>query len=84
MQYEIMLLNKRTKEAEWFSDAYLPGIIPDRILPALTIDYAEKWGLCENCGMDTYCHPINEEGFKYCTILFHDRVKPRWKLSEVA
>jgi len=83
MRYEIILRNKQG-EAEWFSETFLPNIIvPDRILPLLMADFADDYGLCNDCDMDTRCHPLNEEGYKYCTILFHDSIRPNWKLKNV-
>ena len=83
MQYSIILKNK-VGEAEWFDDSLLPFMIPVRVLPLLMADWAEKRGFCQDCGLDTYCHPINEDGYKYCTILFYDAIKPKWKLRDVA
>lgn len=91
MQYSIQLKKKPFTEDYhedwyWFDDYMLPGIqVPVRVEPMLTIDWVEKnypeW--CSHCDMDWRCHPHNEHGKKYCTILFHDAVKPKWELEEV-
>jgi hypothetical protein len=58
-------------------------------LRSLLADNAERLGLCEDCDMDTRNHVlIEEEGCPgtygvYCTVLFHDAFKCKWKLKEV-
>lgn len=68
-----------------FSDSILPGMaVPERLWSKMTARVAEDLGLCEHCEMGTHCHPIEwPSGRKFCTILFHDVVKPSWKFSRV-
>ena len=80
MQYSIILKNK-AGDAEWYDDALLPFMLPARVLPLLTADFAEKRGLCEDCGMDTHCHPINPDGSKYCTILLQETLLDLFEAS---
>jgi len=66
-----------------FEDAFLPGIIPERVLSMCRANFAYELGLCKHCEMAWRCHVIDSRGNKYCTILFHDVVKPGWKLEQV-
>lgn len=87
MQYGIALKAKSYEEDNewyWFNDSFLPGFrIPERVLPLLMAEWADDRGFCPDCNMDTHCHPINAKGYKYCTILFHDAIRPKWKLKDV-
>ncbi len=52
----------------------------------------DNMGICKGCEMACHCHvlvPIpNIAGCdsykKLCTVLFHDLVKPQWRLEDVA
>lgn len=84
MIYWIDLIGK-AEEPYVFSDSFLPGIkIPERVIPKLRAEFADDMlDLCVLCDMDWKCHPIGAHGEKYCTIMFHDAIKPSWKLEEV-
>ena len=78
-----------------FEDYFLPGIIPERVLQLMeanTVD--EQLGLCAKCDVHGIrCHVMvqipedethYEEAYKkICPVLFHDVVKPKWKVSQV-
>lgn len=84
MQYKIILNNKRKDDWFWFIDSFLPGIkVPEHVVPMLMLTFAEKRGFCKDCDMDSHCHPLNAEGNKFCTILLHDAVRPKWTLKDV-
>ena len=85
MRYWIYLM--KNDEPYVFKDYMLDGIIPQRTLELMVANTVEKEiGLCEKCDVHgVRCHVINgETGEKYCPILFHDVVKPPWKVSQVA
>ena len=67
-----------------FEEALLP-FIPERVVKLTNAQHVDnELGLCELCDMDEHCHPINSEtGEKYCTVLFHDLIKPKWKIKQV-
>jgi hypothetical protein len=86
MQYWIYIKNRRTGFCRLVEESFLPGIrIPVRIEELLTAKWVEQnfpdW--CRHCEMDERPHPIRPDGSKFCTILFHDAIKPGWKLEEV-
>lgn len=64
--------------------AFLPGLIPEHVVAMLTVAFAEEMHLCRECCMDSRCHVIGPSGVKYCTVLFHDAVRPTWRLEAVA
>jgi hypothetical protein len=85
MQYSIYLTKKG--EPTLFQDSLL-DIYPKRTLDLMEFNQVpQKLGLCHECNMDTRTHvalEIDERTSKMlCPILFHDVVKPPWKLSEV-
>lgn len=86
MQYRIIIKGKNGEPVN-FEDAYLPGFypVPDKLLPHLKSAWVDKhypeW--CSECGLDDCCHPIAEDGSKYCTVLFHDAIRPPWKIEDV-
>ncbi len=85
MHYWIYL--KKKGELILFEDSLLP------IYPQRTIDLMEfnkvptKIGMCHECNLDTRCHVMEEidKGTyrSLCPILFHDVVKPSWKLKDI-
>jgi len=90
MQYWIWLVKKAHRNKDYdtyiFEESFLPGLrIPERVESLLTVKWVEEnyphW--CRECGMDDHPHPIRPDGSKFCTILFHDAVKPKWKLEDV-
>lgn len=84
MTYWIDLVGK-DGEAYIYEDSFLPGVLcPERVIPKLRADFADDvLDLCELCHMDRHCHPIGAQGEKYCTILFYDTIKPKWRLENV-
>jgi hypothetical protein len=92
LQYHIML---DIEDAPlWFSDAFLPGFFPARDV-ALCWDRAvdSELGLCKHdCQMACHCHvciPVVNGNNRYrcdrkfCIVMFHDLMKPKWKLEDV-
>lgn len=85
MQYWVWLT--KNGEPELFRDGIL-DFIPKRTFDLMEVNQVpEQLDLCEHCDLDTHCHvmeDINEfTSRKLCPVLFHDVVKPRWKLSEL-
>ncbi len=84
MQYRV-ILRKGKYDHRYYHDYFLNGLIPDHVLELMianTVD--EKMGICDGCEAAFHCHVIEEEtGKKYCPILFHDVVKPGWKVSQL-
>lgn len=87
MQYWVWLT--KNGEPYLFEDSFL-DFIPNRIFDLMEVSQVpEKLGLCEHCELDAVCHVMqeieNRPGVyrKLCSILFHDTVKPKWKLSEL-
>jgi len=69
-----------------YSDYFLPGLIPKHVLDMMLADYVdEELGLCAACEeLHCRCHVIEwETGRKFCPILFHDVVKPKWAISQL-
>jgi len=88
-------LKKGKYDYRVFSDYMLDGIIPERtleLMEARNVD--EKIGLCALCDVHgVRCHvmvkipdedtPYGESYKKLCPVLFHDVIKPKWKVSQV-
>ncbi len=89
MQYSIFIKDKPYKpdyNYHIIEECFLPGIIiPLRIEELLTSEWVEKYypEWCFECSMACHNHPIRPDGSKFCTILFHDAVKPKWKIEDV-
>jgi hypothetical protein len=72
-----------------YRDSFLPGLIPPEVLQLMLLtgwknNGVEMLDICDECPMDSRCHVLEEgTGRKFCTVLFHDAVKPPWKISEV-
>lgn len=69
-----------------FQDAILPGLIPDHVFDLMVHNVVdEELDLCRLCDVQgSRCHVIEEgTGRKLCPILFHDVVKPPWKVSQI-
>ena len=85
MQYFVMLENT---EDIYFYDSLLA---PNSEFDGLHHDLCEKTGLCEKCNetcdMNTKCHVMRKIApntwDKLCPVLFHDAVKPKWKLKDL-
>jgi len=93
MIYWITLYNKK-REAYHYYESILPGIIPDHVLESMRVpgplcrpDWPQDNGLCEHCTFDTHCHVMEatERGTwrHLCPVLFHDVLKPKWRLEDV-
>lgn len=85
MTYWIYL--KIKGEPVLFEDSLL-DIYPQRTLELMEFNKVpEKIGMCKECNLDTRCHVMVEidknTSMKLCPILFHDVVKPRWKLKDI-
>ena len=78
-------LRDRSGQRRVRSDSVLPGTVPDRVMELLTADFADSMGLCRECPLACRCHVIEtDSGNKFCTILFHDTVRPSWHVQDVA
>lgn len=75
-----------------FEEALLPGFIPDAVVDMMRCERVERdLKLCRHVGCQQayHCHvllatkdPHTYE--KLCPVLFHDVVKPEWKVEELA
>jgi hypothetical protein len=82
MHYWVILF--RRGEISYHYDYFLDGLIPRRVLEMTRDRFADELGLCRTCDLATRCHVIEEPGGrKYCPILFHDVVRPAWKIEEL-
>jgi hypothetical protein len=72
-------------EWTWLYEPLLPGFIPGRVLDMMEVRFVEdELRLCRECEMACKCHVIEfPGGRKLCTVLFHDAVRPRWRLKDV-
>lgn len=68
----------------YFEEGILPGIIPVHQLAQTYSSYVkEKLKLCSACG-GSIGHVIEEvTGKKFCPILFHDLVRPKWRVGDI-
>ncbi|MCE5279407.1 MAG: hypothetical protein ABFD92_02160 [Planctomycetaceae bacterium] len=82
MNYWIWLC-RRDGSRRVHRDSFLAGLIPQRVIDMLTIAFADGLGLCHGCTMASRCHVIGPDGTKYCTVLFHDAVRPAWRIEAV-
>ena len=83
--------------AEWYYDSILPGFIPDHMFDLMESRFVhDNLDICEHCPSDgRICHVqitseeiVHEDGTIeggriLCPYLFHDVVKPKWKLEDV-
>jgi hypothetical protein len=89
MIYGVMVRGK-DGYARWVYDSVLPGLIPDHVFDAMVTDVVDDLGLCKLCDVQgARCHVFEEVqdgngGRKMCPILFHDVVKPKWKVEDVS
>jgi len=84
MTYNAILMKKG--EASFFSETLLDGLFPRELLLHTRSDFAERLGLCDKCYgclAHIICNDIDPGGYtnKYCPVLFHDLIKPAWKLE---
>ena len=83
MHYWVIL--RRRGEISYHHDYFLDGLVPQRVIEMTLDRFAEELGLCGSCDLGSHCHVIKESsGRKYCSVLFHDVVRPAWKLKELA
>ena len=92
MIYEVITRGKDGNPA-WVRDCILPGIVPDHVFDLMTVEVVERdLGLCRLCDVQgCRCHVFEvlgdyddcEVGRKMCPILFHDAVRPRWKVDDI-
>ncbi len=85
MQYWIYL--RKNGEPKLFRDSIL-DIFPRRTFDLMEFNKVpEKLGMCDECNLNSHCHVMEEiDEFSsrlLCPILFHDVIKPPWKLSEI-
>ena len=83
-----VVIKKKNKIVDIY-DHMLPGIIPAHVLDMMVTLYVQKeLRLCENCALDYRCHVMQwvEKGIwrKLCPVLFHDAVRPEWKIKDLA
>lgn len=88
MQYSIVLSNPKTGNAEYYDDVLLPGFYPEHVFDLMVAGMVHKeMGICEHRDMACHCHVLHwideHKARKLCTVLFHDLIKPRWKLKDV-
>ena len=88
MYYWIWLRKGKKGDPIFFQDSRL-DIFPKRTIDLMEFNQApEKTGICHDCHLDTHCHVMVEIAKdtyrKLCPVLFHDVIKPPWKLSEIA
>jgi len=85
--YEI-ILNKRGKII-FFTETLLDGLFDKEFVLHTRTDFVERLGLCDKCcGRITHviCNDVDPGGYtnKFCPVLFHDLIKPSWKLQDVS
>jgi hypothetical protein len=79
--YWIWLKNKKGKT--YIFEDMVPWVIPQFRIEQTLDQFVEELGICKNCD-GTICHVIEKStGRKFCPILFHDLVKPKWKLNQL-
>jgi len=86
MQYWIWLKSKKTGDPYVYYGALLPGIIPDRVFDLMVDNQVpELTGMCKQCPWHgCICHVIEAgSGRKFCPVLFHDAVRPAWKIEDI-
>jgi len=86
MTYDVILMKKG--EATFCSYTLKDGKFDKEMLLHTRSDFVERLGLCDKCyGSMAHiiCNDIDPGGYtnKYCPVLFHDLIKPRWKLEWV-
>jgi hypothetical protein len=71
-------------EIQHHHDYFLDGLVPQHVLDMTRVPFADELGLCAPCELASRCHVIEQpSGRKYCSVLFHDVVRPAWKLKEL-
>ena len=87
MTYDVFL--EKQGEVSVYSETLLDGIFDKELLLHTRNDFVEKLGFCDRCYgqiLHIISNDIDPGGYtnKYCPILFHDLIKPVWKLKQVA
>ncbi len=82
MFYWVWLKDKRGKPFI-YEDSLLPGIIPAHQIAHTSCEFVQKLGICRSCH-GAMAHVIEAEtGRKFCPILFHDVIRPGWKVQDL-
>lgn len=74
------------EDTEWsFSeDNFIDNVIVPKEKEVLfKSETSEFLGLCGKCEMACCSHPLDEEGRKWCSVMFHDLIRPKWKLRDL-
>lgn len=84
MLFRYWIWLKGRKRGPYIFEDVVPWVIPQwRIEQTLDSFVDKELGFCKNCN-GYICHVIEHgTGRKFCTVLFHDLVKPGWKLEDV-
>lgn len=84
MMYLVIIYNK-AGQAIQHHDGFLPGLIPEHVLAMMLVPHGvDQLGICPDCSMGCHCHVIEEgTGRKYCPVLLHDALHPRWRLDQL-
>jgi len=84
MYYWIWIIDPKTGDPIVFEDSILPGIIPERTINMLiSTEFSQKHNYCKHCGLSSTGHAIDKDGNKYCTMLLHDVLKPKWNFNQL-
>jgi hypothetical protein len=61
----------------------VPWVISQSKIEQTYDQFVEKLGVCKNCD-GHISHVIEKEtGRKFCPVLFHDLIEPKWRLEKV-
>jgi hypothetical protein len=85
MFYSVLLrIRKKDNLIVDFKDAIIDTLLPYTNFERLSAQFAEEeLELCKTCHLDCFTHPLDEKGRKFCTVLFYDVVKPKWKMEQL-
>jgi hypothetical protein len=84
MFYSVLIrIRKKDNLCVDFKDAIIDAFLPYTNFERLSAQFADDMGLCKICHLDCFTHPHDEHGRKFCTVLFYDVVKPKWKLEQL-
>jgi hypothetical protein len=86
MTYEISLLKRGRPYS--FYETLSDGLFDKEFILHTRSDFIERLGLCDKCyGCMTHViiNDIDPGGYtnKFCPVLFHDLIKPPWKLQDI-
>jgi hypothetical protein len=86
MTYGINLLKRGNPI--YYTETLLDGLFDKEFILHTRSDFVERLGLCDKC-YGCICHVVSNDvdpgGYtnKFCPVLFHDLIKPSWKLQDV-